>query len=306
MNILKRNQRSSGFIRSVLLAVFFIIPSIACAQSFTPLTSLPGVADATSSPDLAAFLSNIYKLCIGVAAILAVLKIIQGGITYMLGDSITEKKEAKHHISMAILGLVLVLSPALVFGIIDPRILSLDIGKSISGLATTPGDGSGNQNGDPADGADTGADNGGGTPDTSNPDTSTDANPDNTPATPPPLKAPTGLTSVTAAYLIRPKNDSYYRTAYTVLDTYPSGWSCTRIRIEEYVNEPAPVKGNEQQSAAWKMCDSRKNNLPGNNGTPTLLVACIPSSKGIQLASRSNICANEKGEVVAYPDRGPN
>jgi hypothetical protein len=234
MNILKRNQRSSGFIRSVLLAVFFIIPSIACAQSFTPLTSLPGVADATSSPDLAAFLSNIYKLCIGAAAILAVLKIIQGGITYMLGDSITEKKEARHHIAMAVLGLVLVLSPALVFGIIDQRILSLDIGKSIEKLATEPGDGSGNQNGVPSPGADTGTDNGGGTPDTSNPDTSTDPDPDNAPVTPP-KQPPSNMVSVTSAHVL--PHSYYYTTAYIKTETYSSGWSCKRLWYEYYTGD---------------------------------------------------------------------
>lgn len=97
-------------------------------RSFIPLTSIPGIAEAAGSPDLSAFLNAIYKVCIGAAAVLAVLQIIRGGITYMLGDSITEKREAKHHISLAIFGLVLVLAPALVFGVIDPRILDLKVG----------------------------------------------------------------------------------------------------------------------------------------------------------------------------------
>ncbi len=103
---------------------------------FIPLTSIPGVAQGGQAPNLPAFLNDLYKICIGAAAVLAVLKIIQGGITYMLGDSVTEKREAKHHIALAVFGLVLVLAPALVFGIIDPRILTLNI--STAGLETAP------------------------------------------------------------------------------------------------------------------------------------------------------------------------
>ena len=48
----------------------------------------------------------------------------------MLGDSVTEKREARHHIALAVFGLVLVLSPAIVFGVIDPRILNLNVDVS--------------------------------------------------------------------------------------------------------------------------------------------------------------------------------
>jgi hypothetical protein len=104
--------------------------------TFTALTSIPGVQEAANSRSLAILLNNLYRICIGAAAVIAVLKIVQGGITYMLGDSVTEKKEAKHHITMAVLGLVFILSPYLVFNVIDPRILKLDV--DVSGLAPGP------------------------------------------------------------------------------------------------------------------------------------------------------------------------
>jgi Type IV secretion system pilin len=288
MNILKRNQRSSGFIRSVLLAVFFIIPSIACAQSFTPLTSLPGVADATATPDLAAFLSNLYKLCIGAAAILAVLKIIQGGITYMLGDSITEKKEAKHHISMAVLGLVLVLSPALVFGIIDERILSLDIGKSIAGLATEPGDGSGNQNGVPSPGADTGTDNGGGTPDTSNPDTSTDPDPDNAPVNPPPPPEPSNIstTNITGYKILSGINGGV--SGVHIEQVVDGGVTCNQICVEDYVQRSC------DPSTALANLPRCSNGDIFRNKTAKL-ASCVPEGKEISITF-NNVCV-EKGVV---------
>ena len=122
--------------RFAFVAVAALLPVYAfaadAAPSFIPLTSIPGIQEAVASDSLAILLNNLYKLCIGLAAVIAVLKIIQGGVTYMLGDSVTEKKEAKHHIAMAVLGLVFILSPYLVFSVIDPRILKLDV--DVSGL----------------------------------------------------------------------------------------------------------------------------------------------------------------------------
>ena len=94
---------------------------------FIPLTDLPGLREVANSSTLPVFLNNLYKLCIGAAAVLAVLQIMRGGITYMLGDSITEKKEARTLMLMSVVGLLLVLSPVIVFGLIDSRILSLQL-----------------------------------------------------------------------------------------------------------------------------------------------------------------------------------
>ncbi len=95
---------------------------------FVPLLpSLPGLAEAAKQTSLAPFLSQVYKICIGLAAVLAVLQIMRAGILYMGGDSITEKKEARALIGTALAGLLLVLSPVIVFTIINPKILQLDI-----------------------------------------------------------------------------------------------------------------------------------------------------------------------------------
>ncbi len=98
------------------------------SAGFVPLTNIPGIEQAGNSATLPDFLNNLYKLCIGAAAILAVLQIIRAGIIYMGGDSITEKKEARSIITLSISGLILVLSPVVVFSIINPKILDLNIG----------------------------------------------------------------------------------------------------------------------------------------------------------------------------------
>ena len=76
---------------------------------------------------LATFFNNLYKYLIGLAAALAVIMIIWGGLEYSTQDSISKKSDGKQRIYDAIFGLVLVLSPVLVFSIINPSILNLSL-----------------------------------------------------------------------------------------------------------------------------------------------------------------------------------
>jgi type IV secretory pathway VirB2 component (pilin) len=116
----------------LFLLVLVSIPFVVHGQSnnnFVPLQpGIPGVKEFATSGSIPDLLNNIYKICIGVAATLAVLQIMRAGVMYMGGDSITEKKEARDLISMSIIGLILVLSPVIVFSIINPDILSLKLG----------------------------------------------------------------------------------------------------------------------------------------------------------------------------------
>lgn len=113
-----------------------ILPSLALAQTggpgFIPLTNIPFLTETGNAFNLDSFLNGLYRLCIGAAAVLAVLQIMRAGIMYMGGDSVTEKKEAKNLIALSIGGLILVLSPVVVFSVINPEILSLKI--DVSGL----------------------------------------------------------------------------------------------------------------------------------------------------------------------------
>lgn len=103
---------------------------------FVSLSNIPALGlDQNSIPSLPIFLNDLYKICIGIAVVIAVLQLIRGGITYMLVDSVTTKEQARHSITAAILGLILVLSPYIVFSIINPKILSLQI--DVSQLQTT-------------------------------------------------------------------------------------------------------------------------------------------------------------------------
>lgn len=119
---------------ALAFAALLFVPVLAFANvdaDFVPLTNIPGLLETgrtvVGPEGLSAFLNSIYRLCIGAAAVIAVLQIMRAGIMYMGGDSVTEKKDAKNLIALSIGGLILVLSPVIVFSIINPRILDLKI-----------------------------------------------------------------------------------------------------------------------------------------------------------------------------------
>ncbi|MES2668467.1 MAG: pilin [Patescibacteria group bacterium] len=130
------------------LAALFLLPLITLGQEtgFVSLTDAPFLKNAGNAASLPDFLNDIYRICIGAAAVIAVLQIMRAGIMYMGGDSVTEKKEAKNLIGMAIGGLILVLSPVIVFSIINPDILSLRI-NNLDKLAPTAGETAGQGDG---------------------------------------------------------------------------------------------------------------------------------------------------------------
>jgi hypothetical protein len=113
------------------LALLALAPH-ALAEGFTALAPIPGLTDTSATSvlnagTLAAFFNNLYKYLIGVAATIAVIEIIWGGIEYSTTDSVGNKEEGKKRIQEAIFGLILVLSPVLVFSIINPSILNLSL-----------------------------------------------------------------------------------------------------------------------------------------------------------------------------------
>jgi len=107
-------------------------PPSGSGSGFTALAPIPGLTDAANtsvvnSASLANFFNNLYKYLIGLAAVLAVIMIIWGGLEISTKDSVSKQSDGKERIYQAILGLVLVLSPVLVFSIINPAILNLSI-----------------------------------------------------------------------------------------------------------------------------------------------------------------------------------
>jgi hypothetical protein len=108
-----------------------LIPLEVFAQGFVPLAPIPGLTGegtVSTTAGLPSFFNNLYKFLIGLAAVAAVIQIIRSGIELAMNKgSVSEIISAKGRVAQALWGLVLVLTPALVFGLINPNILNLSV-----------------------------------------------------------------------------------------------------------------------------------------------------------------------------------
>lgn len=115
------------------------MPLAAFAQEtggFVSLTKIENLTFAGNSAELPAFLNSLYMICIGLAAVIGVLQIMRAGVTWMTAGGSHEKiGDAKNLIRDTIIGLILVLAPTIVFSIINPDILKLQI-RGLSDLNT--------------------------------------------------------------------------------------------------------------------------------------------------------------------------
>src|SRR3989344_5651822 len=123
--------RTLYFFLTLLFVVFSFLPGVLGADvqtQYAPLAPLPGSDGQpvlTTTPSL--YITNAFKLGIGVAGALAVLAIAYNGIKYMLSDVITNKADAKKGIGNSLLGLVIALASFLILNTINPSLTNLTI-----------------------------------------------------------------------------------------------------------------------------------------------------------------------------------
>ncbi|HQU07739.1 MAG: hypothetical protein B7X04_02695 [Parcubacteria group bacterium 21-54-25] len=118
-----------------------VTPAVASTGSagFVSLTGLPLFSQGAAAGGMSTFLNLLYQYLIGIAVILAVLEIMWGGFLIMgSGASVSSKEAGKNKVGMALGGLLLVLSPYIVFSLINPGALSLQIGAGNLQLSPTP------------------------------------------------------------------------------------------------------------------------------------------------------------------------
>lgn len=110
-------------------------PADTTSTGFVPLTHFPQIQSLAQSQGFGDFVNTLYKICIGAGAVLAVIMIMVAGVQFMTSrGSVSSNEKAKSHIQNALLGLLLVLAPTIVFGIINPEILHLNLGNEFTQL----------------------------------------------------------------------------------------------------------------------------------------------------------------------------
>ena len=112
--------------KKILLALIIVIatPALAFAQSkYVPLIDIPLLTQAGDT-GFSGYINFLYSLSIGIAGLLAVIKIIVAGVKYMFSDVITNKAAAKGEIKGALLGLLLILGAYLILNTINPQLVT--------------------------------------------------------------------------------------------------------------------------------------------------------------------------------------
>ncbi len=110
----------------ISLAALLLLPGVAWAGiPYQPLVGIPGVDNAASNFNQ--YINQLYFVSISIAALLAVIKIIIGGVKWMLTDVVTQKSDAKNDIRSALLGLLLIIAAVLILGTINPQLTNLSV-----------------------------------------------------------------------------------------------------------------------------------------------------------------------------------
>lgn len=114
-----------------LVILFSFVGQVLAQQiEYTPLAPLPGIGDDGGSfgtqPQLVEYLQSIFRLALGLAAVLAVVMITIGGFEYLSTDVIFKKENGKEKINNALLGLFLAMGAWLFLYTINPKLIELD------------------------------------------------------------------------------------------------------------------------------------------------------------------------------------
>ncbi|HEX8947103.1 MAG TPA: TrbC/VirB2 family protein [Candidatus Paceibacterota bacterium] len=118
-------------ILATLAPLLVAAPAFAADSGFVSMSGFPAFAQTADAAGMSAFLNALYQYLIGIAIVLAVVEIMWGGFLWMgSGASVTSKDKGLHKIQMSLVGLLLVLSPVIIFNLINPKILSLQIGTT--------------------------------------------------------------------------------------------------------------------------------------------------------------------------------
>lgn len=101
-----------------------------CVTPYVPLERLPNFPvefDTSQTSSLGTYLNLMIKIIIGLAAVLAMIMIVMGGLEYMTSELISSKEEGKKRITGAILGLLLALGAYALLFTINPDLLNTKI-----------------------------------------------------------------------------------------------------------------------------------------------------------------------------------
>lgn len=134
-------SHTTTLLAAVCSLLFLVIPFTVDAQkSYEPFVIIPGFDYGTTNnlPDL---INKLYVLLIVAGSAFAVIKIIVAGFKWSTSDIVSNKHDAMHDIQGVLLGLAILVAPAIVLNTINSDLTDLNIlrgfGEAVS-VNTTP------------------------------------------------------------------------------------------------------------------------------------------------------------------------
>ncbi len=112
----------------IALFAFLLLPLLTLAaegnepNTFATIPFLSGNNFTTQG-----FVTALYQMAIGLAAVLVVVRLIMAGAKYMLSEVVSSKGDAKEDIKGALLGLLIILGAVLILGTINPKLVGLNV-----------------------------------------------------------------------------------------------------------------------------------------------------------------------------------
>lgn len=131
---MKKKQGVGYFFLSFLL---LFLPQFVTAQNYTLMA--PMGSTLSGSPDLTTYLQGAVTVIIGIAGLLAMIRIVYCGIRLMMSQSASGKSEAKECIWTSILGLLLAIGAWILLYTINPLLLSNELNLTEVALAPPSG-----------------------------------------------------------------------------------------------------------------------------------------------------------------------
>lgn len=122
---------------TLLITCCMLAPFLAGAQeTYIPYVAIPGVE--YDSDGLIALINQLYIMLIVAGSIFAVIKIVLAGLKWSTSDIVSNKHDAMHDIQGVLLGLAILLAPAIVLSTINKDILNLNVlerfGEAVGGV----------------------------------------------------------------------------------------------------------------------------------------------------------------------------
>ena len=113
----------------LIISGILVLPLKSFALNYQPLEGQAFAQFNNGQPttDLTSFLAAAFQFGLAIAAALAVIMIVWGGVEYMLSESFTKKDDGKKRIQDAIWGLLLALVSWLILYTINPEILKFKL-----------------------------------------------------------------------------------------------------------------------------------------------------------------------------------